>query len=114
MMLLPRFVESSTPARGKSHMILRRAALTALLLASTSLLVAPTASAAQPAAQPMFKVLPPHGWKSTPGKHFPTALHTWNGTISYNGHNYNFTMVGDNPGSNNTTTTVTAYIIPVS
>jgi len=94
-------------------MKLRRAALIALLTATTPTLVAQTASAADPAAQPTFTVLPPHGWSLPQGKHFPTALHTWNGTISYNGNTYNFTMVGDNPASNNTTTTVTAYIIPI-
>jgi hypothetical protein len=93
-------------------MKMRHAALSALLAATTPL-VAHTAYAAQPAAQPRFTFLPPHGWKSTPGKHFPAALQTWNGTINYNGSNYNYTMVGTNPATTNSTTTVTAYIIPV-
>jgi hypothetical protein len=89
-------------------MNLRRTALIALLASTTPLLVQ-TASAAEPAAQPMFKVLPPHGQ----GKHFPVSLLTWNGSIHYNGNTYNFTMVGTDPGSTNTTSTVTAYIVPV-
>ena len=91
-------------------MKLRCAALSALLAATVSPLVAQTASAAEPAAQPMFTVLPPHG---TWGKHFPVALQTWSGSISYSGHTYNFTMVGTDPASTNTTTTVTTYIVPV-
>jgi hypothetical protein len=93
-------------------MNLRHAALAALLAATTPL-VGQAASAAEPTAQPTFTVLPPHGWSLKKGEHFPTALHTWNGSINYSGHTYNFTMVGDNPASNNTTTTVTAYIVPV-
>jgi hypothetical protein len=95
-------------------MKLRHVALIALSTVSTSALLASTAFAAEPAAQPGFTVLPPHGWSYTPGKHFPAALQTWNGSISYGGHNYNFTMVGTDPATTNTTTTVTAYIIPVA
>jgi hypothetical protein len=95
-------------------MKLRQAALIALSTATLLPLVAQTAFAAEPAAQPMFTVLPPHGGSMQRGKHFPAALHTWNGSINYNNHTYNFTMVGDNPASNNTTTTVTAYVIPVA
>ncbi|HLY05276.1 MAG TPA: hypothetical protein VKR31_05960 [Rhizomicrobium sp.] len=91
-------------------MKLRHAALAALLATTSSLLVAQTAAA----AEPKFTVLQPHGWTHNPGKHFPTALTTWNGTISYSGHNYNFTMVGTDPASSNTTTTVTTYLVPVS
>jgi len=94
-------------------MKLRHAALAALLATTSSLLVAQTAAAAQPMAQPTFTVLPPHGSTYMPGKHFPAALQTWNGSISYSGHTYNFTMVGTDPSSTNSTTTVTAYIIPV-
>jgi len=42
-----------------------------------------------------------------------TALQTWNGTFTYQGHNNAFVMVGTDPSSTNTSTTVTAYIIPV-
>ena len=94
-------------------MKLRRVALIALLGAAIPPLAAQTVCAAEPAAQPMFKVLPPHGWTYHPGRHVPASLQTWNGTISYNGHNYNFTMVGTDPSSTNTTTTITTYIVPV-
>jgi hypothetical protein len=94
-------------------MNLRRTALLALLAATVSPLATQAATAAELAAQPMFKVLPPHGWTYHPGKHVPVSLLTWNGTINYSGHNYNFTMVGTNPASTNGTTTVTAYIVPV-
>ena len=94
-------------------MKLRHAALAALLATTSSLLVAQTAAAAEPSAQPRFTFLPPHGSSYVPGKHFPAALATWTGTINYSGHTYNFKMVGTNPASTNTTTTVTAYIVPV-
>ena len=94
-------------------MKLRHAALAALLATTSSLLVAQTAAAAESMAQPRFTVLPPHGWTYHPGKHFPASLQTWNGSIHYNNQTYNFTMVGTDPGSTNSTTTVTAYIIPV-
>ena len=94
-------------------MKLRHAALIALSPVTLSALLASTAFAAEPAAQPGFTVLPPHGWSPDRGKHFPAALQTWNGSVSYSGHTYNFTMVGTNPASTNTTATVTAYIIPV-
>lgn len=94
-------------------MKLRHAALAALLATTSSLLVAQAAVAADGVAQPKFTVLPPHPGFHTPGKHFPAALQTWNGSISYSGHTYNFTMVGTDPGATNSTTTVTAYIVPV-
>jgi hypothetical protein len=114
MVLSPaRGVESSTCVNRESPMKLRHAALAALLATTSSLLVAQTAAAAGPVAEPRFTVLPPHGWTYNPGKHLPAALQTWNGSISYSGHTYNYTMVGTDPASTNTTTTVTAYIIPV-
>jgi hypothetical protein len=40
---------------------------------------------------------------------------TWNGSFQTSGFNqYNFTMVGTDPGTTNQTTNVTAYIVPVS
>jgi hypothetical protein len=70
------------------------------------------ASASEDVATPMFKTLPPHGMIKT-YKHTPTALATWNGSFTYQSHNYNFTMVGTNPASTNVTTNYTVYIIPV-
>jgi hypothetical protein len=94
-------------------MKLRHAALAALLATTASPFALQTATAAEPTVQPRFTVLPPHGWSYTRGKHFPASLQTWTGTISYSGHNYGFRMVGTDPASTNTTTTVTAYIVPV-
>lgn len=62
--------------------------------------------------KPMFTVLAPHG-SIHPGVHYPAALQTWSGTITYNGTNYSFSMVGTNPATTNTTTTVTVYVIPI-
>ncbi len=70
-----------------------------------------TASAADPSAKPMFTVLAPHGGKT--GVHHPSSLATWSGTIVYNNTTYHFTMVGTDPSTTNTTTTITAYIIPI-
>jgi len=64
------------------------------------------------AARPMFTVLGQHG-NIHPGVHHPASLQTWNGTISYGGSNYGFSMVGTNPASTNTTTTYTIYVIPI-
>ncbi|MBV8373126.1 MAG: hypothetical protein JOY69_07675 [Candidatus Eremiobacteraeota bacterium] len=41
------------------------------------------------------------------------ALPTWNGSFTYNGHTYNYTMVGANPASNNSTTTIPVTVIPL-
>src|SRR5215813_8916006 len=94
-------------------MKLRHAALAALLATTSSLLVAQAAAAANSVAQPRFTVLAPHGSTYMTGKHVPTALATWNGSLTYNGHTYNYTMVGTNPASTNTTTTITTYLVPV-
>ena len=89
--------------------------LTALaLLASASVLVlgAATASAEPNGARPMFTYIPAHGVIHA-AKHSPAALATWSGTISYGGKNYSFTMVGTNPATSNTTTTLSIYVIPI-
>jgi len=65
---------------------------------------------------PMFKVLPVHG----AGKiyaHTPAALTTWTASLKFkeNGTKTNKTvvMVGTNPMSTNTATTVTVFIVPI-
>ncbi len=63
-------------------------------------------------AVPSFAFLPPHG-NVHQGAHLPQALTTWNGSINYNNHTYNYTMVGTDPSSTNGTTTITAYIVPI-
>jgi hypothetical protein len=90
---------------------MKKSLTTLAMLASASML-AFGASAAEQAAVPMFKTLPAHGMI----KHYahqPTALATWNGSFTYQSHNYNFTMIGTNPASTNVTTNYTVYIIPV-
>jgi hypothetical protein len=71
-----------------------------------------TASAADSEARPVFMVLPAHG-AGHQYTHRPAALLTWNGTITYSGKNYSYSMVGTNPATTNTTTTFTIYIIPI-
>jgi hypothetical protein len=81
----------------------------------------PTGSTAGPAAQPsarqnqqprpMFTVLPYRGLFSNIGK--AGSLATWNGSFPYNGHTYNYTMVGANPANSNTTTTIPVAVIPL-
>jgi hypothetical protein len=73
--------------------------------------LAAQSASAEPAAKPMFGVMRSQGL--THYAHKPAALQTWNGTITYQSHNYNFTMVGTNPASSNTTSTVNVFIIPV-
>ncbi|MGD0191887.1 MAG: hypothetical protein ABSD74_14195 [Rhizomicrobium sp.] len=84
----------------------------ALLATASMLPLAVQTASADPAAKPMYTVLPAHG-SIHHYAHTPTALQTWNGTITYSGHTYNTTMVGTNPANTNTTTTVTIYLIPV-
>jgi hypothetical protein len=84
---------------------------TLALLATTSMLALTAASAAEPVATPMFKVM--HSKALKQYAHQPTALTIWNGGITYNGHNYTFKMVGTDPSSTNVTTNYTVYIIPV-
>lgn len=38
---------------------------------------------------------------------------SWNGSFTYNGHTYNYTMIGTDPASNNTTTTIPVTVIPL-
>jgi hypothetical protein len=85
--------------------------LTALASLATVSMLSLGASAAEPTAKPMFKVL--HSQALKHYLHTPTALATWNGSIVYNSHTYTFTMIGTNPASTNVTTNYTVYIIPV-
>ena len=87
------------------------------LLATASILpmAAHTASAAGPAATPMFVTLPVHGTgvqHNTPG-HAPTALTTWTGTFTYNKIKHTFIMAGTDPETKGASTTFTVYVIPV-
>ena len=73
-----------------------------------------SAEAQDPGVKPLFGVLPPHG-NVHPKVHFPAGgtLPMWTGTITYKGKNYSFSMVGTNPATTNTTTTVPVYIVPI-
>jgi hypothetical protein len=91
----------------------------AVLAATSAFALSLPASAASDAAagihaKPMFVTLPKHG-TIHPGVHYAAAqsLQTWSGTIGYSGSNYNFSMVGTNPATTNTSTSVTVYVIPV-
>ena len=59
--------------------------------------------------RPMFAVLA----NARPDVAGASTLPSWNGSFVFNGTTYNFTMVGTDPTSTNTTTTVPAVIIPV-
>jgi hypothetical protein len=48
-----------------------------------------------------------------PNVRTPGSLPTWNGSFMYNSHTYNFTMVGANPATSNTTTTLKVRVIPL-
>jgi len=93
---------------------MKKSQIALALLASvfTLPMAAQSASANSTTARPLFVTLPPSG-DLHPGVHHPSSLQTWNGTITYSGHTYNFTMVGTDPSTTNTTTTITAYLIPV-
>jgi hypothetical protein len=58
-----------------------------------------------------YVVIPPK--PAAPGTPIPDAtLQTWNGSFTYNGHQYNYVMVGKDP-STGQGTIVTTFIIPV-
>lgn len=50
---------------------------------------------------------------STDASQPATALQTWNGTFVYQGATNHFTMVGTDPSSTNTTTTIPVFVVPV-
>ncbi len=66
--------------------------------------------------QARFVVLQPHlqprSYYRQRQKRPQTSLQTWNGSFAYNGTNYPYNMVGTAP-STNSSTTVTAYIVPI-
>jgi hypothetical protein len=61
--------------------------------------------------KPMFVVLRHPGVKAMAST--SSTLPQWNGSFNYKGQTYHFTMVGKNPASNNATTTIPVYIIPI-
>ncbi|HVO82449.1 MAG TPA: hypothetical protein VMT28_17095 [Terriglobales bacterium] len=86
------------------------ALLTALLLACTFLAGVSFAQNTS-VAKPRFAVLPPHSLYTV---QTPTAnLSQWNGAYTHKGQKFPFTMVGPDPRTNNSTTTIPVFIIPV-
>jgi hypothetical protein len=59
----------------------------------------------------MFTVLRYRG--GMPSIPVPGGLPTWNGSFTYGGSTYTYAMVGANPATSNTTTTIPVDIIPV-
>ncbi len=62
-------------------------------------------------SRPMFTVLPYRGLAPDLSK--PGSLPSWSGSFSYNSHTYNYTMVGADPATSNTTTTLKVRVIPL-
>ncbi|MFZ0801000.1 MAG: hypothetical protein WBQ09_05685 [Terriglobales bacterium] len=67
-------------------------------------------------ARPMFKALPPHNYypnvkPADPAVQLPQWTFTW--TSSYDGRQFSTVIVGSDPRSTNTTTTVTVGVIPI-
>jgi hypothetical protein len=60
--------------------------------------------------RPRYMVMPAHLRNDVPPP--AASLPSWNGSFTYNGTNYTYNMVGTAPSSN-TTSTITAFIIPV-
>lgn len=69
-----------------------------------------TGSAAAQASTPRFATLPPRYLENLAAPATPTITH-WTGSLSAGGSS--FTMVGTDPATTNSTTTVTAFVIPV-
>src|SRR4029077_3992605 len=63
-----------------------------------------------PRPRPMFVTLPEHLHPDIAAP--AVSLPSWNGSFTFSGTNYTYNMVGTAP-STNTSTTITAYIIPV-
>jgi len=67
-------------------------------------------------ARPMFKTLPPHSYyphEKSVGATEQLPQWTFNWTSSFDGNNYSTVIVGKDPATDNTTTTVTVIIIPL-
>ncbi len=62
---------------------------------------------------PMFERLRPNLHADTGSKAPVTPLTTWNGSFVYNGHTYNYNMVGTAP-STGTATTVKTFLVPIA
>jgi hypothetical protein len=100
---------------GNSNMKNSLTTLALLETASMLPMAALTASAAEPAAMPMFKVMPVHGGTvkyHAPG-HQPAVLQTWTATLKYSKVKKSIIMVGTNPKTSSATTTIQVFIVPI-
>jgi len=86
-----------------------RVSVFAILTALTCVGLA-SAGYAQPESKPMYARLTPRYLGTVAAPATPTVTN-WTGTLSPGG--TSFTMVGTDPATTNTTTTVTAYLIPI-
>src|SRR5580704_11944934 len=67
-------------------------------------------------ARPMFKTLPPHNYFPNEKQLEPAAQlpqWTFNWTSSFDNRQFSSVIVGTNPSTTNTTTTVTVGVIPI-
>jgi hypothetical protein len=62
--------------------------------------------------KPMFAALPPRYLENLLAPSSPTVTY-WSGSFSTGGTVYRFDMVGTNPATTDSSTTVTAYVIPI-
>lgn len=92
-------------------------ALTCFVLAA--LCLGPTAFAQQPnydpQARPLFKALPPHNYypSAVPPATQQLPQWTFSWKSSFNNQSYNSVILGTNPTTSDTTTTITVGIIPI-
>jgi hypothetical protein len=63
-------------------------------------------------AKPMYVTLPPRYLQNLPSP-LTSTVTNWSSSFTTGGKTYNYSMVGTNPQTTNSTTTVTVYIIPV-
>jgi hypothetical protein len=62
--------------------------------------------------KPMYVTLPPRYLQNLPSP-LTSTVTNWSSSFTTGGKTYNYSMVGTNPQTTNSTTTVTVYIIPV-
>lgn len=89
-------------------------AMTCFVLAALCLGTAFAQQPYDPQARPLFRALPPHNYYPSavpPASQLAQWTFSWKS--SFNNQTYNSVIVGANPASSNTTTTVTVGIIPI-
>jgi hypothetical protein len=66
-----------------------------------------------PAARPMFRTLPPHGYENSPDTRPAAQLPQWTYTFTYQNRTFSDVFVGTDPTKPNPITTITVGIIPI-